>query len=74
MSEVLPHDTLNRVSQPGQQHFGCPFCPQAEPFLTGFVEHNGCLGRPVDVLVMADGSMLVSDDHNGAIHRISWQL
>ncbi|MCH7471552.1 sorbosone dehydrogenase family protein [bacterium] len=29
-------------------------------------------GRPVDVLVMPDGSLLVSDDHAGAIYRISY--
>lgn len=28
------------------------------------------LGRPVDVLVMKDGSLLVSDDYAGAIYRI----
>ncbi len=44
-----------------------------EPFLTGLVENNDYLGRPVDVLVLKDGSMLVSDDHNGAIYRISYQ-
>jgi len=43
-----------------------------EPFLTGLVENNEYLGRPVDVLVMKDGSLLVSDDHNGAIYRISY--
>lgn len=43
-----------------------------EPFLTGLVENNEYLGRPVDVLVLKDGSMLVSDDHNGAIYRISY--
>jgi glucose/arabinose dehydrogenase len=43
-----------------------------EPFLTGLVENNQYLGRPVDVLVLKDGSMLVSDDHNGAIYRISY--
>jgi glucose/arabinose dehydrogenase len=43
-----------------------------EPFLTGFVENNTYLGRPVDVEWMADGSMLVSDDYNGAIYRISY--
>ena len=43
-----------------------------EPFLTGLVESNDYLGRPVDVLVLKDGSMLVSDDHNGAIYRISY--
>ena len=44
-----------------------------EPFLTGFVENNQYLGRPVDVLVMKDGSLLVSDDHAGAIYRISYR-
>jgi glucose/arabinose dehydrogenase len=43
-----------------------------EPFLTGLVENNGYLGRPADVLVLKDGSLLVSDDHNGAIYRITY--
>ncbi len=43
-----------------------------EPFLTGFIEDNQYLGRPVDVLVMKDGSLLVSDDYNGAIYRVSY--
>jgi glucose/arabinose dehydrogenase len=43
-----------------------------EPFLTGWVKDNTYLGRPVDVLVMADGSLLVSDDHAGAIYRVSY--
>ena len=30
------------------------------------------IGRPVDVQQMADGSMLVSDDWNGAIYRITY--
>jgi glucose/arabinose dehydrogenase len=29
-------------------------------------------GRPVDILVMRDGSMLVSDDYNGIIYRVSY--
>jgi glucose/arabinose dehydrogenase len=43
-----------------------------EPFLTGFLEDNKYIGRPVDVEFMKDGSMLVSDDWNGAIYRISY--
>ena len=43
-----------------------------EPFLTGLVENNTYLGRPADVMVMKDGSLLVSDDHNGAIYRVSY--
>jgi len=45
---------------------------KVETFMTGFVENNGYLGRPVDFLVMKDGSLLVSDDHAGAIYRISY--
>ena len=29
-------------------------------------------GRPADVLVMPDGSLLVSDDRAGVIYRISY--
>ncbi|RXF73051.1 sorbosone dehydrogenase family protein [Hansschlegelia zhihuaiae] len=43
-----------------------------EPFLTGFVQDDEYVGRPVDVHVMRDGSLLVSDDHNGAIYRVSY--
>jgi len=43
-----------------------------EPFITGFLVDNKYIGRPVDVQPMADGSMLVSDDWNGAIYRITY--
>jgi glucose/arabinose dehydrogenase len=151
LAEDMPVDELNRVSKPGKQHFGYPYChsgmmtdpdlgwgkdcksytkpaaligphaaplgmrfytgkmfPQkyhnaifltrhgpwnrtqkyaadvvavfidgkgrakVEPFLTGLVENNTYLGRPADVMVMKDGSLLVSDDHNGAIYRITY--
>jgi glucose/arabinose dehydrogenase len=44
----------------------------SEVFLSGFLENNKYLGRPVDVQQMADGSLLVSDDWNGAIYRITY--
>jgi glucose/arabinose dehydrogenase len=152
LSEDLPNDELNRVTKPGLQHFGYPYCHQGdfadpefgwgkscadfakpaallgahsaplgmrfytgkmfpskyqgaifiarhgpwnrtqkyagdvvvalldksgnvtkiEPFLTGLVENNTYLGRPVDVLMLKDGSLLVSDDHNGAVYRITY--
>jgi glucose/arabinose dehydrogenase len=43
-----------------------------EPFITGFLENNSYVGRPVDVMQMKDGSLLVSDDWNGAVYRISY--
>jgi len=44
-----------------------------EPFLTGLVENNAYLARVADVLQLKDGSLLVSDDHNGAIYRITYK-
>ncbi len=41
-----------------------------EPFAEGWLENEEAWGRPVDVLVMPDGSLLVSDDEAGAIYRI----
>jgi glucose/arabinose dehydrogenase len=45
-----------------------------KPFMTGFLDtkKNTYSGRPVDVLQMPDGSLLVSDEHNGAIYRVSF--
>jgi glucose/arabinose dehydrogenase len=44
-------------------------------FAEGFLDaaRDKALGRPVDVLVMPDGALLVSDDQNGAIYRISYK-
>jgi glucose/arabinose dehydrogenase len=43
-----------------------------EPFITGFLENNNYVGRPVDIELMKDGSMLLSDDWNGAVYRITY--
>src|SRR4051794_37551204 len=43
-----------------------------EPLITGFLDNNSYIGRPVDILQMKDGSILVSDDWNGAVYRISY--
>ena len=43
-----------------------------ESFLSGFVQNDEYVGRPVDVLPLSDGSLLVSDDHNGAVYRVSY--
>jgi len=152
-SEDLPNGELNRVTKPGKQHFGFPYCHQGdipdpefgwgykcsdftppiaklgphaaplgmrfytgnmfpkkyrntifvarhgpwnrtikfaadvvavhlnakgnvksiEPFFSGFVENNKYIGRPVDLTVMRDGSLLISDDWNGAVYRVSYK-
>jgi glucose/arabinose dehydrogenase len=152
LSEDIPEDKLNRLTQPGKDNFGYPYCHQGnipdqefgwgrscdeftkpvallgphsaplgmrfytgnmfppeyrnailvarhgswnrskkfggdiavvslnengtvksvDPFITGFIENNNYLGRPADVLVLKDGSLLISDDFNGAVYRVSY--
>jgi glucose/arabinose dehydrogenase len=43
-----------------------------EPFLTGFIQNNQYVGRPVDVQFMRDGSLLISDDYAGAVYRVTY--
>jgi glucose/arabinose dehydrogenase len=42
------------------------------PFAEGWNENGHYLGRPVDVAVSWDGSLLVSDDLVGAVYRITY--
>jgi len=42
-------------------------------FADGWLRKDEISGRPVDLLVLADGSMLVSDDYGGKIYRISYE-
>lgn len=46
-----------------------------EPFMTGLLDEkkNEFYGRPTYLLQMADGSLLVSDEQNGAVYRISYE-
>ena len=42
-------------------------------FAEGWLQGQEAWGRPVDVLVMPDGALLVSDDSAGVIYRISYR-
>lgn len=44
-----------------------------ETFAEGWLQGRTAWGRPVDVLSMPDGSLLVSDDRAGALYRISYK-
>jgi glucose/arabinose dehydrogenase len=44
-----------------------------ETFASGWLEGGDAWGRPADVLVLPDGSLLVADDHAGAIYRITYR-
>ena len=46
---------------------------KSEVFAEGWMDANGVYrGRPVDVAMMKDGSMLISDDFAGAIYRVTY--
>jgi glucose/arabinose dehydrogenase len=46
-----------------------------EPFMTGLLDeaNQRFLGRPADVHVLRDGSLLVADEQMGAIYRITYR-
>lgn len=44
-----------------------------EVFAEGWLQGGSAWGRPVDVLVMPDGALLVSDDTAGVIYRIHFE-
>jgi len=43
-----------------------------ETLVDGWLQNNKAWGRPVDVLELDDGSMLISDDKAGVIYRLSY--
>ena len=43
-----------------------------QPFAQGWLQGESAWGRPVDLEVLADGSIVVSDDSAGVIYRISY--
>jgi glucose/arabinose dehydrogenase len=47
--------------------------PEQKVFAEGFRKEGKLWGRPVDVQVMPDGAVLVSDDYAGAIYRIAYK-
>ena len=69
-SELFGYDVVNvTVSADGKK------VAKVTPFMTGFMDpkENKFWGRPVDVLQLPDGSMLVADEQVGAIYRVTYQ-
>ena len=48
--------------------------PRYEIFAEGWLRSGKSWGRPVDIIEMKDGSLLVSDDKAGVIYRITYGL
>lgn len=73
------HGSWNRSVFSGYQVAFVPFKGKnpgkMEPFLTGFIkneEKREVYGRPVGVVMMADGSLLVADDVGNTIWKVSY--
>jgi glucose/arabinose dehydrogenase len=74
---IARHGSWNKTKKTGADIIVVRLNPNGsvrsqEPFMTGFMQNNAYLGRPVDVAVMKDGSMLISDDHAGAVYRVTY--
>ncbi|MEX6508823.1 sorbosone dehydrogenase family protein [Jiella sp. M17.18] len=73
------HGSWNRTQPTGAQVMFTPVkedgtAGEPEVFAKGWLTASGeYIGRPVDVEMMKDGSLLVSDDLAGALYRISYE-
>lgn len=78
---IAEHGSWNRSSEAGHTGYKITTVKLEngkgvtyEDFITGFLnkETNLAWGRPVDLLLLPDGSMLISDDLAGAIYRVTY--
>ena len=74
---IARHGSWNRTKKIGGDIVVAHLNPDGtvksvEPFISGFLVNNNYIGRPVDMEWMKDGSMLLSDDWNGAVYRITY--
>ena len=77
---IAQHGSWNRTSQAGPIGYRIMTATveggkvaKYEPFAEGFLQGRLAWGRPVDLLQMPDGSVLVSDDTASAIYRITYR-
>lgn len=76
---IAEHGSWNRSKEAGRTGYRISLvrlkgntAVSYETFAEGWLDGDKVLGRPVDLLVAPDGSLLVSDDERGAIYRISY--
>jgi glucose/arabinose dehydrogenase len=71
---IAEHGSWNRSTKIGYRVMMVdPAEATYEVFAEGWLRDGNAWGRPVDVLVMPDGALLVSDDKAGAIYRIAYR-
>ncbi len=76
---IAEHGSWNRSPQAGHTGYRLTLALQQSngslryaTFIDGWLQDNVAWGRPVDVLQLPDGSILVSDDHASVIYRVSY--
>jgi len=74
---IAQHGSWNRTKPVGYQLVRVIFdekqqARKTEVFIDGWLNDGEVWGRPTDVLQLPDGSLLVSDDYNGVIYRVSY--
>jgi glucose/arabinose dehydrogenase len=78
---IAMHGSWNRTTKQGYNVMRVSVDDKGQakmqPFVTGFLtDEKGdppMWGRPVDLLVMKDGSLLFSDDYNGILYRVTYK-
>jgi glucose/arabinose dehydrogenase len=78
---IAEHGSWNRSASAGHVGYRIEWVPvqngrptgPARRFISGWLEGSSSWGRPVDVLPLQDGSLLISDDAGGRIYRVTYQ-
>jgi len=75
---VAKHGSWNRSAPQGYQVVWIKFDASGNPiaeesFISGWLQTDGSvIGRPVDLLTLPNGSLLISDDQQGLIYKVSY--
>ena len=72
---IAEHGSWNRSSKVGYRVSVLRFLesgPAYSPFVDVWLDGESASGRPNDVLVAKDGSLLISDDQGGRIYRVHY--
>jgi hypothetical protein len=73
---IAQHGSWNRSKKSGYRVMTAELAGNKvvgyEVFASGWMRDEQSWGRPVDVLVMPDGALLISDDQAGVVYRVSY--
>lgn len=72
---VALHGSWNRLEKVGyeiiQLNLDGNRVISMQPFITGWLDEQNNWGRPVDILVLPDKSLLITDDQNGLVYKLN---